>query len=328
MPSFAITNCCLSKKILYILCTIVVLRIIFYYAGNYITQTEILRFVSPSRLPLLCSPNSTRQSLLSGIICDQCRLSLKESDGWFCEFDDEWQRRKHIHHIQDQRNHVSDERSYFFLNNWEPTIHCAFERRFGLADGGKWICDVHKLRISNSIPPLVYSFGSNNNFNFEKAVKEELPNSEIHTFDLNLYTCPVNVCVFHQALLGDGGNDGSKSLRMIIDELNHWQRDIDILKIDIEGSEFKLFQELFNSVKNTSNTKYNSQSKKLPYIRQILVEIHLGQNTTEEESREAHSLFEAFRLNYYAIFHKEANIGNCQNVFEYALIRLNPKFFN
>jgi hypothetical protein len=176
-------------------------------------------------------------------------LSLKESDGWFCEFDQEWQLRKSLHHIQDQRNHVSDERKFFFLNNWNPTIHCEFEQRIGIGDGSKWVCDPHKFQSINSPRPLIYSFGSNNNFDFEKAIKQKLPKSEIHTFDQNLYVCPHNVCTFHQLRVGNGRHDGSKSLQMILDSLNHRRRDIDILKVDIEGSEFELFDELFKQVK-------------------------------------------------------------------------------
>ncbi|UJR08059.1 hypothetical protein I4U23_012336 [Adineta vaga] len=140
---------------------------------------------------------------------------------------------------------------------------------------------------------IVYSFGSNNNFDFEKAIKEELPESEIHTFDKNLFTCPVNLCTFHRTYLGDGRDH-------------------------VEGSEFQLFEELISHMNRSSYQNDNIPLKKLPYIRRILLEIHLKKpNTSEIE----------FRHSNYAIFHKEANIYGCRDVFEYAFIRLNSKFF-
>src|SRR5256885_10613520 len=94
---------------------------------------------------------------------------------------------------------------------------------------------------------LVYSFGSYGDFSFEQAIKEELPTAEIYTFDVGIYRCPHNICTFHQARLGNGKTGGSKTLQMIMNELGHQKRQIHILKADIEGSEFELFEELFNS---------------------------------------------------------------------------------
>ena len=65
------------------------------------------------------------------------------------------------------------------------------------------------------------------------------------------------------------------------------------------------------------------------YIRQILFEIHLGGfGLHEEPCQRTHRLFELFRANNYAIFHKEVNLYDAQNVFEFALLRLNPTFFS
>jgi hypothetical protein len=162
--------------------------------------------------------------------------------------------------------------------------------------------------------------GSNGDFSFEKAIKEQLSTAEIHTFDLKLYKCPNNTCTFHQIRLGNGKDNTSKSLKMIMNELGHQNRQIHILKVDIEGSEFDLFEELFNlSLKNKTN---------IPYIRQILFEIHLDNDQTNASCQRTHRLFELFRSNYYAIYHKEVNLNDPQNVFEYALLRLNAAFFN
>ncbi|CAF0936426.1 unnamed protein product [Adineta ricciae] len=245
----------------------------------------------------------------STIKCDQCRLSMIESDGWFCESDSNWQRRKLVHHAQDRRNNVTDSRFLFFQNNWESTVHCEFEQRIGrTGDGGKWICDIHRFQQMNETNTLVYSFGSNGDFSFERGIKEKLPQAEIHTFDKGFFQCPDGVCLFHQAYLGNGKINGTKSLENITQELGHSKRDIHILKVDIEGHEFNLFEELFGSSASTRKNRL--------YIRQILFEIHLGSNMNEQMSRRTHRLFSLFRANNYAIFHKEVNLDNPQNVFE------------
>lgn len=266
----------------------------------------------PFSLPILPS---------SSVNIAPCQLSLQESDSWFCESDINWKRRKELHHLQDQRNRHGDNRPLFFQDNWEPTIQCEFERRLGNSgDGGKWICDVHRFDLPNSAKLLIYSFGSNGDFSFERAVKQRLPQADIHTFDMGVYECPRNICTFHQARLGGGKDGNSKSLRMIIKELNHQERELAILKVDVEGGEYDLFEELFDSS--------SKAQQGMPRIRQILFEIHLGMTAKESACERTHRLFELFRSNSFAIYHKEVNLYDAQNVFEYGLIRLNPAFFN
>ena len=268
------------------------------------------------------SPRSIRsaETPMVALPPSQCSLSLLESDGWFCELIFDWKQRKKNHRLQDKRNRMTDTPLMFFQNNWEPTFQCAFERRLGnVGDGGKWVCDIHRLTNKNNGTALIYSFGSNEDFSFERAVKEELPNAEIHTFDRQRSTCPENVCVFHQAFLGNGRVAGTKSLLMIIDELGHRQREIDVLKVDIEGSEFSLFEDFFQTVKNNRNTA--------PYVRQILFEIHFPNEKGDEPCLQIHRLFELFRRNHYVIFHKESNLYAPTTIFEYALLRLNRAFF-
>ncbi|CAF4603523.1 unnamed protein product, partial [Rotaria sp. Silwood2] len=172
------------------------------------------KILSSTRNPLVSSSSS---ATAEGLNSNQCRLSMKESDDWFCELDSDWKHRKILHHIQDKRNRVSDARPLFFQNNWEPTIQCEFERRVGNSgDGGKWACDIHRFGSMNTTNILVYSLGSNGDFSFEQAIKRLFPNAEIHTFDMGLFQCPPNVCSFHQVRLGSGKNDSSKSLQMIV----------------------------------------------------------------------------------------------------------------
>lgn len=271
--------------------------------------------------PILSLPPTTR------ISHEWCSLSLNESDGWFCEYDDDWERRKRIHQIQDERNRNIETSSQFFIKNWEPTLHCAFEQRIGsVGVGGKWICDVHKLETNNDVP-LIYSIGSDGEFSFENAIKQVLPIVEIHTFDTGNYSCQPGVCTFHRTYLDDGKN-GTKSLKTIIEEVGHTKRPIDILKIDIDGNEYLIFEEFFRHSQNTSNNTDSKQDGfQIPYIRQILIEIHLPVELGDEIARRANGLFELFRSNNYAIFHKEANLHVPNKATEYAFIRLNQAFF-
>ena len=52
-------------------------------------------------------------------------------------------------------------------------------------DGGKWVCGLHAIekhapRLS---PCIVYSFGSQGNFYFERAILQSAPSCDIFTFD-------------------------------------------------------------------------------------------------------------------------------------------------
>ena len=248
-----------------------------------------------------------------------CNLSSIESDGWFCEIDAEWNRRKLVYHNQDKRNPGPGTCLDFFKNNWEPTFHCTFEQRIGrVGDGGKWVCDIHRYQALKNRSPLIYSLGSNGDFTFETAIKEVLPQAEIHTFDRGVYSCPKHVCTFHQAYMSDGIRNGSTSLKQVIAKLGHTARTIDLLKVDIEGSEFLLFDSFFKS---------SPEKSEKTYIRQILFEIHLSVNLQPNSCAHAHRLFDLFRRNHYAITHKEVNPARPTNIYEYALIKLNPTFF-
>jgi hypothetical protein len=92
-----------------------------------------------------------------------------------------------------------------WASNYEPTFTCPMERKIGSrGDGGKWTCDPHRiprkhiklmmnvfyafLDVQNAFvlfvekTCLVYSFGSNEQFDYEQAILDLL-GCEIHTFD-------------------------------------------------------------------------------------------------------------------------------------------------
>src|SRR5690242_15023414 len=125
-------NCSFINKILFVFFLLIIFIIV-----QFCTQDDRISMYSLQVLNSSCTTNTPAQ----------CQLSLYESDGWFCELDSDWTRRKALHHLQHKRNHISDSRRLFFQNNWEPTIQCKFERRLGNpGDGGKWICDIHRFK--------------------------------------------------------------------------------------------------------------------------------------------------------------------------------------
>jgi hypothetical protein len=292
-----------------ILCFILLLFsiFIFLFLSNYIRQTSL-------NITENCNCELSRAESYG------CELSSAESNDFFCETDADWYRRKELFYFQHNRNRFLDSTYMFFQDNYEPTFSCRFEQRLGInGDGGKWICDVYRLKQLKSC--LIYSLGSNGEFSFENETKRVLPNCDIHTFDMKQFNC-TDICTFHKVKIGNGSSE-TKTLRMIMSELQHSGRHIDILKTDVEGSEYEFFEDLFNTTDHLSDN-----------IRQILVEIHLSSiikvvnNVTIYDYKKIHRLFQLFHDKHFVIFHKEVNLYNPHRAFEFSLIRLNEKFFH
>jgi len=210
----------------------------------------------------------------------------------------------------------------FYQNNYEPDFVCQHERRVGkLGDGGKWICDPH--RISQQEHCLVYSVGSNNDFSFEKSVLEKIgQHCEIHTFDFGNYAAgaaavgqrlhngekkpAVN---YHQVGMGADNPPKFKSLKTIVNELGHNNKTVDIFKIDCESCEWTTAEYWFDADIT---------------LRQIQVELH------QSDVVKTPQFFDMMYENNYVITHKESNIEftGPQNVaIEYAFLKLAPEFF-
>ena len=237
-------------------------------------------------------------------------------------------RKKFIYDIGNVRK--SSYWSDFWQANYEPTWTCPFERRLGLrSDGGKWICDPH--RIFSQAKCLIYSVGSADQYDFEDAVHSNGPHCEIHTFEIRKNHIPTPSYIkYHQ--IGVGGlftkNDSRyKTLYEIADELGHQKRIIDILKIDIECSEYQVL----------TDHLFSELASRGVFIRQIAIEIHPLQiyrgkmappgetNTTHAHAVERiRELFRVFQNHKYVIYHKEPNIVNRNNgaIIEYGLISL------
>jgi len=216
--------------------------------------------------------------------------------------------------------------SPFFQCHYEPDFVCLHEERIGeQGDGGKWICDPHRItkQVENGGNCLVYSIGSNNDFTFEQHVHKDIhQDCDIHTFDFGDYAEGAKEAggkiTYHQYGLGmdetDAKGNTFKSLSTVIEELGHQNRVIDIFKIDCEGCEWRTAEKWFEAA-----AKHNV------VIRQIQVEVHAN------IPKVMHDYFDRMYELGYVIFHKEYNMiakefgGNC---IEYAFLKLDPEFVN
>ncbi|KAL7547504.1 hypothetical protein ACHAWF_010794 [Thalassiosira exigua] len=219
----------------------------------------------------------------------------------------------------------------WFQNHYEPEFSCRHERRIGsLGDGGKWVCDPHRLRDKDDC--LVYSVGSNNDFSFEAGIREGAgANCEIHTFDPANYKTKALENGVHYHMWGIDGVARTdergrkfKTLRQTVEELGHLNRTIDVFKIDCEGCELSSF-----------GTWVNEEEIGVR-LQQVLVEVHgvrvkKDDGTTQEKVHQPQTnyFFEGMHENGYVIFHKEPNIHFWRYTpcYEYAFIKLSKEFF-
>lgn len=146
------------------------------------------------------------------------------------------------------------------------SILCRNHVRMGpLSATGKEICGDENVKLKS--PCLVYSFGSNNDFDFEAQIVREY-GCEVHTFDPTMHRfkvirIPPNV-TFHDMGI-DGQTRADKKLYTLDDivaRLGHKGRRIDILKLDVEEFEWPALKQML-------------ESGILDVVRQLLVEFHL-----------------------------------------------------
>ena len=242
-------------------------------------------------------------------------ISAIESGGFITDIpDDEWKLKIAIHcneskielqhgklvtkKYYDEENQIKEYFwPYFWQANYEPTWACGFERRIGhRSEGGKWVCDPHRIDPKNC---LLYSFGSYEVFDFEVGVYDNIGGCVIHTFDpfhKGINTPPYvkyHQIGLHKKTFQDKQNYTFQSFHDTIVNLNHKNRVIDILKVDIEFAEFEIFTpKLFLDMKSVNVT-----------IRQILLEIHCRRNLGR-----IRQLFGTLHDHNYVIFHREPNL--------------------
>jgi len=135
---------------------------------------------------------------------------------------------------------------YILQQKWTPVWTCETVRRLGSqGDGGKQICNLPYI----ADPCIVYSFGLLNETSFEKELKELAPHCQIYGFDHTVGDYYIENNITYLTFQGTGlasFDEGNfSSIRTIMKKLNHTH--IDILKIDIEGSEWEFFPDFFQA---------------------------------------------------------------------------------
>jgi hypothetical protein len=115
---------------------------------------------------------------------------------------------------------------------------CPTLKRLGASgDGGKMLCGIEHIVSDHEEPCIVYSIGSNNQWDFEAAIVEATP-CIVHTFDCTIDgNVPDSIqewVTFHKICLGEATQDATgefKTLKQIMAFLGHER--ITLLKADI-----------------------------------------------------------------------------------------------
>ncbi|CAF0990968.1 unnamed protein product [Didymodactylos carnosus] len=129
-------------------------------------------------------------------------------------------------------------------------------KRYGSSlDTGKLLCDIKQLKNDSCI---IYSLGSNNEFDFEKSLAEQT-HCQIYTFDCTSLPpkIPIHRLTFKKICLENGiqqymypnqsslGTKPSKRFEQILLDNKHEM--LHVLKMDIEASEYSVFADLFKN---------------------------------------------------------------------------------
>ncbi|KAL2065662.1 hypothetical protein VTL71DRAFT_3332 [Oculimacula yallundae] len=156
-----------------------------------------------------------------------------------------------------------------------------------LGDGGKWVCGMSLYEskpavsaVSHPHEPkkpatIIYSFGVNDESTFEAEMLSRIPSAEIFAYDFSVERIGSQIPAgdlarVHFSKFGLGAADeGSKSppfftLKTLMDRNKHTY--IDILKIDIEGSEYTALDSFMDACDRAGGV--------MP-IGQVMIELHL-----------------------------------------------------
>jgi len=208
---------------------------------------------------------------------------------------------------------------------------CQTEERLGaLGDGGKWVCNAYKL-VAQGKHCLVYGVGAGKEISFEEAVAAL--GCEVHVFDPSEHAIKkfgelaktrkvgAGSITFHPWGLGPVSRDPAKAFDLKLDEkpvevrtldaiakaLGHDH--VDLLKIDIEGSEWATFDDVFKK-------DLLAQLK----VTQVLLETHILWGATPKDLID---LIDGFAARGYVMFRKEFNPWNTGCCAEYAFAQKN-----
>ncbi|KAF2679121.1 hypothetical protein K458DRAFT_480527 [Lentithecium fluviatile CBS 122367] len=190
---------------------------------------------------------------------------------------------------------------YTLWDFFPPTWTCPHDvQRVGrLGDGGKWVCGLSLYEAApvptpwnSEIPQggqegiVAYSFGINEESSFEAELLERVPAARIWGYDFSVNGWGPQIPPVHRSRtffgkLGIGkADEPSKSppfwtLQSLMAQNNHTY--IDILKIDVEGSEYTAFDSIMDHFKKA----WKGKGEALLPIGQIMIEIHVGDDRPE-----------------------------------------------
>eukprot|EP00117_Sycon_ciliatum_P026631 scpid89007/ scgid21823/ len=168
-------------------------------------------------------------------------------------------------------------RASLFLQGLTPTTSC-LQTRYGiLGDGGKTLCNVQQFLTNSEC--LVYSVGVQYTCEVEMQLNRDFPQCTILMFDptskeffKTARCCKVNnmQCIPKALGGGDGVAEKDKvgmagdTLTELMKQHGHAGRTLNLLKMDIEGSEYNALEYYLN----------NAQTAKFPDVDLLLMEIH------------------------------------------------------
>ena len=166
----------------------------------------------------------------------------------------------------------------------------------GYLDGDKFVC----LDAEHAPPPkacLVYSFGISNEWSFDEQMTTY--GCEVHCFDPSMTDYNRNVTEFGARFykIGLAGRterrkDGWQMMTLtdIRRQLNHSQRDIHYLKVDIEGSEWSWLEKDAESLRG---------------VHQLGMEVHM--DLKPERLRKHYAVFRKIQEAGFSLIHVNAN---------------------
>ncbi|CAL4084746.1 unnamed protein product [Meganyctiphanes norvegica] len=177
-----------------------------------------------------------------------------------------------------------------YLDGWK------LKTKSNIGDGYKWVCFDNGFKYDDCV---VYSFGINNEWTFDDNMDKK-KHCKVFAFDPTMKAQDHNrssrISFFHLGISNYKGYltiGGKKRLvdsyRGIVEKLRHETTTIDYLKIDIEGSEIPVFQDILDNDLNL-----------LDNIHQIGMEIHVGKADKEGFKK---------AKQYWEIFHRLECLG-------------------
>lgn len=194
-------------------------------------------------------------------------------------------------------NHQMRERNLTYLHDLlaiNPNFPCVrgvipigHATEESISDGHKFGCGIQSI----SSAPIVFSFGSNRQIDFEEAFLDLRPDSIIHIFEIKASSMP-NISESHKHSIhahniGLGYSSPElRSLEQVMKDVNVSY--IDVLKMDIEGEEWNLIKR---------------ERHIFPRIGQLLLELHI----IDRKHKNPIKLLEILENSGLKLFHRELN---------------------